>query len=270
MQFVKSVASGNDFIILTEEEGRDLSAQDVVALCRPKYGISADGVLLLSFLGGNRVGMRIINSDGSEAEMCGNGARCAVRFACERLGTDYVILQTLAGDVQGWYYPDDRRAKVKLTQPKDVSRGISIECSWGRCLVDYIDTGVPHAVVFVEDIDNEDVFSKGRELRYHPYFQPRGTNVDFVKILDEDRIRVRTYERGVEDETLACGTGSVASAVLSLMRMGKRGDCKIQVLTQGGEVLEVEVRFDEDGSPVEVFLEGDVRMVFSGETKEIG
>ncbi len=270
MRFVKSVASGNDFIILVEEElEHPLSSEDVIALCRPKYGISADGILLLSFLGGNRVRMRIINSDGSEAEMCGNGSRCAVRFASERLGSNEIVLETLAGEVLGWYYPETKRAKVRLTKPKDMSRGISIDCSWGSCSIDYIDTGVPHAIVFVDDIENEDVFSKGRELRYHPYFQPRGTNVDFVKILGPNRIRVRTYERGVEDETLSCGTGSVASAVLSLMAMGKREDCEVEVLTQGGEVLKVEVRFDRDGNVDSVYLEGEVRFPFVGEVGEI-
>ena len=270
MEFTKMVASGNDFVVLVEEEvEKSITADDVVRLCAPKYGVGADGVLLLSFLGDNRVRMRIINSDGSEAEMCGNGARCAVRFASERLGKEFIVLDTLAGEVLGWYFPESKRAKVRLTRPKDLARGISLDCSWGRCTVDYVDTGVPHTILFVDDIDNVDVFGIGREIRYHSYFAPKGTNVDFVKILDKGKIRIRTYERGVENETLACGTGSVASALLSLMAMGIAESTRVDVQTQGGEVLGVEVKFSDKGEVEEVFLEGDVRKVFSGRVLEV-
>ncbi len=273
MEFVKSVASGNDFIILDREQievEEDQWPQMVEMLCRPKYGIGADGVLVLYF-GVNpddssRVRMRIFNSDGSEAEMCGNGSRCAIRYSAEKLGLNEIILETLAGDVIGQYFPDTQRARVRLTRPKDLARGISLDCSFGHMVADYIDTGVPHTIVFVDDIEKIDVPMQGREIRYHSYFNPRGTNVDFVKIFDANNIRIRTYERGVEDETLACGTGSVAAAVLSLLAQGVKEDTRVSVKTQGGEVLGVDVYFDEAGDVSDVFLEGQVYEIFRGYT----
>lgn len=273
MEFVKSVASGNDFVILDREDidiDESRWPQMVEALCRPKYGIGADGVLVIYFGISpdepSRVRMRIFNSDGSEAEMCGNGSRCAVRYSAERLGVNEIVLETMAGDVIGRYFPDTQRARVKLTRPEDLARGISLDCSSGKMNVDYIDTGVPHTIVFVDDIDDIDVPLIGREIRYHSYFKPRGTNVDFVKIFDVNNIRIRTYERGVEDETLACGTGSVASAVLSLLAQGIKEDTKVNVQTQGGEVLGVEVYFDDRGEVSDVFLEGQALEVFRGYT----
>ncbi len=273
MEFVKSVASGNDFVILDREQIAVDEVQwpeMVEVLCRSKYGIGADGVLVLYFginpAEPNRVRMRIFNSDGSEAEMCGNGSRCAIRYSAERLGLEEIVLETLAGDVMGQYFRDTQRARVRLTRPKDLAKDIPLDCSFGGVVADYIDTGVPHTIVFVEDIDKIDVPSQGREIRYHSYFSPRGTNVDFVKILDANNIRIRTYERGVENETLACGTGSVAAAILSLLAQGIKEDTRVNVKTQGGEVLGVDVYFNETGEVWQVFLEGQVYEIFRGYT----
>ncbi len=266
MEFVKMVASGNDFILI---EGDSLSPEFVVKLCDRKYGVGADGVLLVSFLGDNKVGMRIFNSDGSEAEMCGNGSRCVVMYACRKLEKDFVVLQTLAGQVKGWFSPLVNRAKVQLTRPSNLITGLSLDCSGKLVELNHINTGVPHSIVFVDEIEDMDILPLARQIRYHSYFQPAGTNVDFVKILDENNIRVRTYERGVEAETLSCGTGSVASAVLSLLHTGRKVDSLMNVYTQGGEVLTVEVKFDKDGQVSEVFLEGDVREVFEGRIKSL-
>ncbi len=255
LNIVKMVAAGNDFILFKEGDfPPDKDA--IVSLCHRQYGVGADGILIVG-----RDSMRIFNSDGSEAEMCGNGARCAMRFIFEEFGLKETLMNTLAGHVKGWFYPETNRAKVELTQPKDVKRGLSIEIDSGLLSLDFANTGVPHAVVFTDDIENADVVSVGRQIRYHQEFAPAGANVNFVKINSPSEIVVRTYERGVENETLACGTGSVASAFLSLLNQDLE-EGNVNVLTRSGEVLSVEVK--KQGGDIKTTLEGPVKRVFNG------
>ncbi len=255
-KIVKMVAAGNDFIIFKEGENT-LSKDEIIALCDRHYGVGGDGVL---FVGPDS--MRIFNSDGSEAEMCGNGARCAMRFIYENFGREKAVMNTLAGPIRGWYFPGKKSAKVELTSPKNVRCDFSLSLKSGRMDVGFADTGVPHTIVFVEDVDSVDVDSLGREIRYHEDFAPAGTNVDFVQIVSDCEILARTYERGVEAETLACGTGSVASALLSLI---KRGITKgvVNVKARSGEILTVEI--EKSNSGFRTTLEGPVKHVFDGE-----
>ncbi len=208
------------------------------------------------------------NADGSRAEMCGNGARCIAYYAYElELCEEIVNFDTDIGQVR---CEIKRAAKVKLylPEPKDLKLGITLKIFDNKeLIVDYINTGVPHTVVFVDDIEKIDVYKLGQEIRYHRKFYPFGTNVDFVKVKDRHNLVIRTYERGVENETLSCGTGVTASAIISSIK--GYTDPPIKCLTRSGEILTISFvkNVPEDMlSPVsELYLEGKVEHVFDGE-----
>lgn len=255
LKFTKMVGSGNDFIIIQGKPSGNLPKL-AEKLCDRKFGIGADGVLLLDKCRGVDLNMRIFNADGSEAEMCGNGARCAAFFSGKAKGR----LRTAAGiintEVQG------NQVKIQLTAPKDIKLDIPLIVSGRLLKVNFINTGVPHVVVFVNDINNLDVKHIGCCIRNHPEFSPRGTNVDFVEEREKNLIQVRTYERGVEDETLACGTGSTASALIFALKNNL--DNLIKVKTQSGETLKVYFQ-NANGEFKKIWLEGSVRIVYKGE-----
>lgn len=264
IEFTKMVASGNDFVV------SQLSSWSVgqlknlaVKICDRKYGVGADGLLVLekSKLAGVR--MRIFNADGSQAEMCGNGARCVAFYSLTKKVEGNISIETKAGIIESKV--NTNNVRIKLTDPQDYKEGIPITINGRSIKINSINTGVPHAVIFVEGIENIDVTDIGKAVRYYESFLPAGTNVDFVEVIDSSNIKVRTYERGVEDETLACGTGSVAAAiVVSRMLPVTKQKNKINVRTQGGEVLKV--YFDNDNGRIgNVWLEGKVETVYKGE-----
>jgi diaminopimelate epimerase len=201
------------------------------------------------------------NSDGSEAEMCGNGARCFARFVQRTTGSDGAFtFETTAGVIGAQFTGD--RVTVDLTTPVDLHLDEEVPLEGGPTRIHSLNTGVPHAVTFVEDADQAMVSSLGREIREHDHFAPRGTNVNFVQVLEPGAIRVRTYERGVEGETLACGTGVTASALISA-RLNQYAS-PIRVTVQGGGQLEVS--FEDGGDSFsEVRLTGPADFVFDGE-----
>ncbi len=254
-KFTKMVASGNDFVVV---ETNKLSAKSV---CNRKFGIGADGLLVLEKSRIANIKMRIFNADGSEAEMCGNGARCAALFAVDQLACPKkILIETKAGIIKAEVNRDI--VKIKLTEPKNLRFDIPIKVN-GRVLrVNFINTGVPHAVIFVSGIDKIDVDSIGREVRSHKRFAPAGTNVDFVEVLGKSSIRIRTYERGVEGETLACGTGSTAAALVFALK--NNVDRLIKVTTQGEEALKVYFKKEKNRFN-NVWLEGKARIVYKGE-----
>jgi len=257
IKFSKMVASGNDFVAVSSLPGVSSIGKFAKLICDRKYGVGADGLLIISKAVPGTVRMRIFNADGSEAEMCGNGARCAALFSARR----NVKIKTIAGLVEARV--NGNKVKIKLTEPKAFRLGIPIKVS-GRVLsVNFVNTGVPHTVVPVLGLDKVDVFGIGRQIRYHKYFSPAGTNVDFIEVLGKDTIRVRTYERGVEGETLACGTGSVASALVFASKV-KGDQNKVNVHTQGGEILKVYFKRDR-GEFSDVWLEGNAKLVYKGE-----
>ncbi|HIC97653.1 MAG TPA: diaminopimelate epimerase [Aquificaceae bacterium] len=269
MEFVKLQGTGNDFVVMDNRDGRvdeliksiGMSVEEFVSkVCEAHRGVGADGLILIekALEGGNDFRWRFFNSDGSQAEMCGNGSRCAVRF-CYELGIvdEEVRFETKVGVIKAWVLEGGRRVKVRLTPPTDpVPEVVSVEGKefYGM----FINTGVPHFVVPVEDIEDIDVIKLGRAIRFHEKFQPKGTNVNFIKV-HRSCIRVRTYERGVESETLACGTGATASAIVAYVK-GLVKNVSVDVLTKSGELL----RIDFDENLKEVFLEGPVKKVFEG------
>ena len=265
LEFLKMSGAGNDFILLDNRNARIvLTPEQVARLCHRQFGIGADGLMLLvpSVTGKADWAWRFYNSDGSDAAMCGNGARCFARYIQRVTGwtKPTVTFETAAGVITAEFQGE--RVTINLTAPHDLRLSEPVTTRAGVLQVSSINTGVPHAVVFVEDADQAMVQPLGSELRWHEHFKPRGTNVNFVQVLGPDRLRVRTYERGVEGETLACGTGVTASALVASRLHGFNSPISIQV--QSGDELSVSFRSDSQGGFADVRLGGPATFVFEG------
>lgn len=234
-------------------------------ICDRKFGVGADGLIVLEKSKVTDVQMRIFNADGTEAEMCGNGARCVALYISNQkpVTRNQIRIEAMAGIIESQVIAD--KVKIKLTKPKNIKLGIPIKVKNRLLKVNFINTGVPHAVIFVEGLEKIDVVDIGRQIRYHKQFGSSGTNVDFVEVLNDSSLRVRTYERGVEDETLACGTGVAASAIVYRLQSQVASQKeKINVWTQGTETLKVYFKKDNDRIS-DVWLEGKARIVCKGE-----
>jgi len=258
--------AGNDFIIVEAPKGVSLKSL-ARQVCDRTHGVGADGLLILSKSRTADYRMRIINADGSIAEMCGNGARCLAAYIArhKKPKKKRFSLETQAGiilaEAQG------EKATVKLTDPKDYCCRMPLSVKGLNRHVDYLDTGVPHTIVYVNGLDHIDVRAIGKTIRFHRQFSPRGTNVNFVEPVSSTLIRVRTYERGVEDETRACGTGSVAAAIAAyrIMNPQRQNDtnARMKVKTTSGEVLAI--TFDiTNGRITNVWLRGSAKFIAEG------
>jgi diaminopimelate epimerase len=277
IDFTKIVASGNDFVIVQFKANISRLKSLAQKMCDRRYGVGADGLLVLEKSRIADVKMRIFNPDGSQAQMCGNGARSVALWAKSKVKRptrwresprSKVKIETKAGIINAQV--NGENVKIKLTDPTNLKLNLPIKVNKRTLHVNFINTGVPHAVIFVADLDKIEVVNLGRQIRYHKRFTPAGTNVDFVEVLDNNSIKIRTYERGVEDETLACGTGVVAAALL----YAKRYPCltgrqalsvrsKLNILTKSREVLKV--YFNREGNKFKnVWLEGKARIVYKG------
>ena len=262
VSFYKAVASGNDFVVV---DNRRKAIKNPLAfakaVCPRHTGIGADGVLLLESSRKSSFKMRIINSDGSEAEACGNGFRCIALFAKQELGYPSEFqFESLAGVIQAKI--KGTSVRVQMVEPTQMKERGELQVLGHRLHYSFINTGVPHAVIFVEGLAKIDVNGLGRAIRTHAHFRPKGTNVNFVEVTGPKNVRVRTYERGVEAETLACGTGSTASAILSSVLGYTRPP--VQVTTSGGEILTVDFK-QQNGKLDPVTLEGEAAVVFKGQ-----
>lgn len=262
IKFTKAVATGNDFVIVKSD---DLGSRENLSglakkICDRKYGVGADGLLIIEESKKADFRMRIFNPDGSEAEMCGNGSRCAALYAAQRkIAGNIMTIETLAGILSAEVKVDI--VKVKITEPRDIKWNLCLMIDKCPYKLNFVNTGVPHVIHFVDDLDKVDVRNIGSHIRRHGEFSPDGTNADFVKIVDKQNIRVRTYERGVEDETLACGTGAVASAIIAAE--AHKMSSPVIVQTRGGEKLTV--HFDiMEGQFRNVYLEGKAALVYDG------
>ncbi|MFA5144960.1 MAG: diaminopimelate epimerase [Candidatus Omnitrophota bacterium] len=262
INFTKMCASGNDFVVIELSGSRALGLKKLAReICDRKFGAGADGLLALGKSKIADVKMRIFNSDGSEAQMCGNGSRCAALY----LGKKKARIETRAGIIESEVNADS--VKIKLTDPKGMKLDVPVKINNKPLRVNFINTGVPHTVIFVEGVDKIDVADLGRQVRYHKIFAPAGTNVNFVEVLSGDTIKVRTYERGVEDETFACGTGATASSLITSRKLAasvlNTGYGKINVRTRGGETLKVYFKKGRDKF-TDTWLEGRARIVYKG------
>ena len=264
VRFWKLEGAGNDFLGLDGRAGGfKLKRQQIADLCDRRRGVGADGVLVVEKpkVRGADFRMRYYNSDGGEAEMCGNGARCFALLARAVSGRKGNVLrvQTQAGLLT--LRTCGREVQVSMTEPTKLRLGKKVVVAGRKLAVDFLNTGVPHAVLFVRSVRSIDVAKQGRAIRYHSAFAPSGTNVNFVEIGRGNRIHVRTYERGVEGETLACGTGVAASSILSNLRRGLRSP--ILVTTRGGDHLRVGFSM-VNGQARKVTLQGPARIVYTG------
>ena len=263
--FEKMSGTGNDFVIIDNRTLHiPLDEQPELArkICRRMFSVGADGLIFIENSSIADFGWNFYNADGSVAEMCGNGSRCAARFAYRhRIAGKKMKLETLAGIVEAEVCEEEEIVRVKMTPPHDFRLDLSLQLGDEERAVMYVNTGVPHAVIFVDE-DEVPVKTWGRKVRFHELFEPRGANANFVKVLPDGRLKVRTYERGVEAETMACGTGAVAAALFAAIQKGM--DSPVEVVTSGGGVLTI--LFDlSDGPVVEnVYLQGPTRLICSG------
>ncbi len=263
VDFFKMSGSGNDFILI---DNRDHAlvlgniAAFVKAVCERRVSVGADGLIIIENSERADFRWRFFNADGSEVDMCGNGARCAARFAYIRgIAKEKMSFETTAGIVEAEVKGDT--VKVRLTEPYGMKANISVMIDGKPTVVNFVNTGVPHCVLFVDGLDRYDVFNMGRKIRHHKEFQPEGTNANFMEVIDGHTIRLRTYERGVEDETLACGTGAVASAIIS----SSQGlvESPVDVRVKSGETLKI--YFRKTGHKFEdIYLEGKANVVYEG------
>ncbi|MDD5723052.1 MAG: diaminopimelate epimerase [Syntrophales bacterium] len=263
--FTKMSGHGNDFIVIdahTRHATTDWSGR-ARGWCKRRTSIGADGLLIIEPSSVADFRLRIFNADGSEAEMCGNGARCVAAFAVQRgIAGSRMVMETLAGLI-GASVQDDVVA-IQLTNPSSLKDEGFLNMDGRNISFYFINSGVPHTIIFREQVaamPTAEVAKEGHTVRFHPAFAPGGTNVDFVEVIEPGRIRVRTYERGVEEETLACGTGAVASSIIS-SRFKDAGAPPIQVEMPGGPLT---VDFKKKGDSFEdVWLKGKVVFVYEG------
>ncbi len=261
--FWKMSGAGNDFILIDNRQRivvNDNLPHFAAQVCRRRLSVGADGLILIETSNQADFKWQFFNSDGSVAEMCGNGARCAARFAhLNGITSEQMAFETIAGIIEARVTDD--LVRIKMTDPEDLMVADRLDLDQGAIALSRINTGVPHVVLEVEDIDATPVFSLGRQIRQHPHFTPAGTNVNFIAPMADDRWAIRTYERGVENETLACGTGVVAAALVLSARKGLNSP--ISLITRSNSILKV--YFTKTGQEYrEIYLEGDARKIYEG------
>lgn len=256
--------SGNDFIVIDNRNNivdENSLSNFIAKVCRRKMSVGADGIILVENSDSADFKWRFFNSDGSVAEMCGNGARCVARFAyLNDIAGSNMSFETLAGLVKAEVIGN--RVKVKMTDPLDLKTDDTVELKNGLVSISSVNTGVPHVVIVKDSIDDVDIVKIGKEIRYHEKFSPAGTNVNFVSHVKDNTIVIRTYERGVEDETLACGTGAAASAIVLAHQM--QLDAPLSVLTQSGGYLNIFFK-EKNGQYYDIYLEGDARVIYKAQ-----
>ncbi|MFQ6092403.1 MAG: diaminopimelate epimerase, partial [bacterium] len=258
--FAKMVGAGNDFILVDNRAGllTDDVSSFVNRVCSRRVSVGADGVLLLEQSRVSDFKMRYFNADGGEAEFCGNGARCIALYAfLNGIGAKEMSFESRAGVRRAQV--DGSRVTIEMPDPTDIR--LRLPLSEETLPAHFVNVGVPHVVLFLERVDEADVVRRGRAVRKMDRFQPAGTNVNFVQLLNSARLKVRTYERGVEDETYSCGTGVCASAVMA--HLVHRVPSPVRVLTRAGETLTVSFR-PQGGRITHCTLTGQARIVYHG------
>ena len=258
IQFDKYQGAGNDFVILDNrsEKYSSLTIDQIVFICDRFKGIGADGLILVNTHKNSDFQMQYFNSDGNESSLCGNGGRCAVAFAYDKnIITESTVFSAIDGTHSATYInPSEVYLEMKEVSEFSQMKGAVI-----------LDTGSPHYVEFVEDVNAVDIKKEGAAVRYSKAFMPSGINVNFVEKEDSTHFKIRTYERGVEGETLACGTGAVATA-LAIHYTKQSEDAKeLHLGAVGGDL---KVSFEVSGERYhDIFLKGPATFVFSGKIK---
>lgn len=261
IKFTKMSGAGNDFIVIDNYNKKiNLSSVHIEKLCKRRFSIGADGLIMIekSFKNYDFY-MKFFNNDGKEAEMCGNGGRCAARFA---------FLKKYAGRKMEFLAKDgphkaiitnNNIVKLKMIEPYNMKLNIKLKIKNKIITGNYLNTGVPHFVIFSNDLEKLDIFNIGREIRFHKFFAPQGTNVNFIQKIN-DIYFIRTYERGVEAETYACGTGATASAII--INKLKNENNPVSIKAKGGLL---KIYFKKDNSRyTDVWLEGNANVIYEG------
>jgi diaminopimelate epimerase len=271
--FVKMTGAGNDFIIFDKKVNFDLSlnVELIKELCDRHFGIGADGVITIDDSGTHDFIMEYFNADGSTGSLCGNGARCAIKFAKESGRVKGTFTRFISNGVEytGEILKDSKYC-LNLNPPVKIIPELELIVDGNEINASFINSGSPHVVIGFEELskiygykslDEIPVMKFGREIRYSKEFEPEGTNVNFIK-KEEDKIRIRSYERGVENETLACGTGAAAAGMVGFLRYNVNSP--VSLITRSGDVLTVDFKYDSS-SFYDVSLTGTAVTVFSGE-----
>jgi diaminopimelate epimerase len=265
LHFYKMNGAGNDFVVIDNRDlSADLTKDQIEGLCDRHRGIGADGLLAVEPAeNGADFKFRYYNADGGEAEMCGNGARCFGRFTAALMegDADRVTFETIAGTLAAELVDDEVR--IAMSEPKDMKIDTGVKIPDLNAALHFINTGVPHVVAFVADLPGTEVVRHGATIRYHQAFAPAGTNANFATVLAPGHIAIRTYERGVEDETLACGTGMVACALMHHLLDGAPSPIKVDV--KGGDTLEIGFEKTGESTFQNVTLTGPADFVFEGD-----
>jgi len=278
ISFFKMSGAGNDFILVDKNVNPGfIPDQDIIQkICNRRYGIGADGVITVSNSNNYDFEMQYFNADGSTGSLCGNGARCAIKFADISGRIKQEVTKFLSNGVAySGSVLSDGRIRFFFNPPQRLKYNFKIKAFNQLINACYADTGSPHVIIkiedvlkdpanpklFYEDLNNFPVFELGREIRYHKDFAPEGANINFIKLI-EGKIHIRTYERGVEDETLACGTGSTAAAVVgsSLFNLNP----PVSLITRGGDELIVDFKI-ENQNIKDLSLTGPALVTFTGE-----
>lgn len=265
--FYKMSGSGNDFIII-DNRNKVVNENDlqnfIAKVCRRKMSVGADGFILIEESDSVDFRWRFFNADGNTAEMCGNGARCAARFAyLNKIAGSKMSFETDAGIISAEVSND--MVKINIPELTELKTDYLLDLENGALKISSINTGVPHVVIVMDSLDNVDVVKLGREIRFHDIFAPAGTNVNFICQNKDNTISIRTYERGVEDETLACGTGAVAAAIVTAFKFGAKSP--VRVITKSKESLYVYYK-ENNGKCSDVYLKGDARIIYKGKLCE--
>jgi len=267
VRFSKVSGAGNDFVIIDNRKNiiPEDSANFIEKVCARRVSVGADGMLLVENSDVADFKMRYFNSDGGEVETCGNGARCIARFAHDEkiVPSNEMTFETRAGVYEARVMKET--VKLRVGNAVDMRLNFPLKLSDGEHIVSFVNSGVPHVVFFVDDLEDTDVVKLGSETRYHHDFKPAGTNANFIKMRSAEALDIRTYERGVEDETLACGTGCIASAIASAA-LGNAAS-PVTAYTRGGYTLKIYFTLDSQGAE-DVFLEGDARIIYRGHLSE--
>lgn len=259
INFQKYQGTGNDFVLIDDRSLTFPATNQALVerLCHRRFGVGADGLILLQNDTESDFRMVYFNADGAEGSMCGNGGRCIVRFAHD-LGLFASETRFRAVDGEHLAVVCEEDIFLKMS---DVT-GIEDRASPGRAGLTFLDTGSPHVVRFVDELESLDVVAEGRAIRYDERFAPGGTNVNFAQVLDDHTLFVRTYERGVEDETYSCGTGVTAVALVAHGQLTMPDPVFIQTL--GGN-LRVSFAAQPDGGFTNIYLIGPAKRVFTGQ-----
>lgn len=255
MKFSKYQGTGNDFIVITDS-GCHLHSSQIRRLCDRRYGIGGDGLILIKQSDETDACIEIFNADGNSADMCGNGLRCVVQYLLDH-GLEKKGFTLTVGDKSYSATVDEGEIVIDMGVPKILEEGTMSELPYY-----HIDSGVPHFVHFCDELNRDDFIQIAQDLRHHQHFSPSGVNVNFVKLLPSCLLQVRTYERGVEDETLSCGTGATAACVAAWRKYGIKGKIEVEFCSRE------RLRFDllaTDSLLHGIYMRGHAMHVFEGE-----